>query len=199
MDDLFFQRFLNREKEKSVKHSEVPLDVMQKYKGVFIAKGDEGFDIVQEIWKNDGFSSYQNSLFSLANPDEYTELARKFPSAPKTATVFARTGIGCLFLWDKEKFGDSIIYLNVHKDEISIVSTSFDVFFGVSIGADSFWKRECYGKIELKANKKFGRMNADECYTFVPALALGGSESVTKMEKVKIKENLELLSQLHSE
>ncbi|WP_442787264.1 T6SS immunity protein Tdi1 domain-containing protein [Flavobacterium suncheonense] len=41
-------------------------------------------------------------------------------------------------------------------------------------------------------------MEADECYTFVPALALGGDEKITNLQKVKIKENLEILAQLHN-
>ena len=69
----------------------------------------------------------------------------------------------------------------------------------MDIPANTFWNRECYGKFELKAIEKYGSLNYDECYTFVPALALGGDEKIGNLQKVKIKENLEILAQLHQQ
>jgi hypothetical protein len=198
MANVFFDRFLKRESNLTLDYSVVPSDVLSKYKSEFLTEKDEGFDCIYEIWSKSGFCSYRNGLFFIINPEEYSTIARKFSCVPKTAIAFARTGIGCLFLWDKIKYGESIIYLNIHKNEISIVSTSFLVFFGISIGSESWWKDECYGKIELKAIEKHGPIGYDECLAFVPALALGGSESVAKMKKVKVKEHLELLAQIHS-
>ena len=198
MGNDFLDSFLNDEGKTAVKYADVPQAVIDKYKGEFVAKKDAGFDILNEIWSRSGFCTYKNGLFSFVNPDEYTGIAKKYSCVLPTSIVFAKTGIGCLFLWDKAKFGESIIYLNIHKNEISIVSTCFSIFLGINTGSENWWKRECYGKVELKAVEKHGPIPYDECLTFVPALALGGSESVAKMKKVKIKENLELLAQIHS-
>lgn len=173
-------------------------EVLEKYKGKFMING-ETTDIIHHIWKKYGLRSYKNGLFWLVNPDEYNDLAKQFPDVSKDAIVFARTGVGNLFIMQKGLTGDNIEYLNTHTGKVNLADRGFSNFLRFNLPADSFWKEDCYGKIELKANVKYGQMEADECYTFVPALALGGSESITKMEKVKIKENLELLSQLHRE
>jgi hypothetical protein len=46
------------------------------------------------------------------------------------------------------------------------------------------------------ARKKLGTLRRDEMYGFVPALMLGGSETVDNLEKVKAVEHLVILSQL---
>jgi hypothetical protein len=170
--------------------------LLEKYKNIFLTDKDD-FDIINIIWEQYGFRSYRNGLFWLVNPDEYNSVARRFPNISETAIVFARTAIGNLFLFDKLSIGDSIMHLNVHKGERKIVSTYFEGFLTVDIAVDDFWKKNCYGNIELKVIDKHVTIAYDECLTFVPALALGGSENVTKMKKVKIKENLELLAQIY--
>ncbi len=178
------------------KHSDVPDDLIEKYSGKFMGDADD-FDILLHIWKQDGFANYQNGFYSTVNPDEYSEIARKFPDISATALVFMKTCVGGLFIYDELPIGKSILYLNVHSGERDIVSTHFEVFFSGKLGAESFWKRECYGKTELKVIDKYGALAYDECYAFVPALAFGESESIAKMQKVKVKEQLELLSQLY--
>lgn len=198
MTNILFERFLSRDGVTAKKYSDVPQSLIEHFKGQFITGKDDGFDILMKIWQRSGFCVYQKGLFSIINPEEYSEIVRKFSNVPKTAIPFARTGVGSFFIWDKKQIGESIFYLNVHKNQISVVSTSFLVFFGINLGAHNWWIDECYGKIELKAIEKYGPVNHDECMTFVPALALGGDESIFKMEKVSFKENLNLLAQLHS-
>jgi len=171
-------------------------ELTDKYKNVFITDKDE-FEIITEIWSTNGFCGYKNGLFWLVNPDIFTELARKFPSVSDTSIAFARSAMGGLFLFDKKEIGDSIIYLNPHLNTTKIISTSFQVFIPMDMPADTFWKRECYGKFELKAIEKHGPLEHDECYTFTPALALGGNESISNLQKVKLIENLEMLSELY--
>lgn len=195
MENIFFERFIKRE-GIGKKYANVPNEIMQKYKTVFKIDEDESL-IIEQIWKHHGFSEYRDGLFWMVNPEEYSQYAWQFKDISTTSIVFARTNIGGLFLFDKLNIGGSILYLNVHKGLRKIVASNFDVFFGFNLGADSFWIRECFGKIELKAVQNHGSIAYDECLTFVPALALGGSESIAKMQRVKIKESLELLAQIH--
>ncbi len=189
--DLFVQFMGNGES-----HTIVPNETAEEYKHVFMGAPDET-DLVIEIWKNHGFSNYKNGLFSIVNPNEYNEIARKFPNISPTANVFAKSCVGGLFIFDNLPIGKSILYLNVHTGMRKVIGTSLEVLLGIEISADSFWKKECYGKTELKVIDKHGPLAYDECYAFVPALALGGSESIAKMQKVKVKEQLELLAQLY--
>ncbi|MNR22463.1 hypothetical protein D3C85_1394140 [compost metagenome] len=46
------------------------------------------------------------------------------------------------------------------------------------------------------ARERLGTLAADEMYGFVPALMLGGSDSLERLEKLKAVEHLVLLAQL---
>jgi hypothetical protein len=46
------------------------------------------------------------------------------------------------------------------------------------------------------ALKKLGRLKSEEMYGFVPAVALSGSQSLDKLQKVKAIEQLVILAQL---
>ncbi len=177
------------------KHAEVPASVKEKYKGIFVNKKNES-DLVSELWEKHGFASYRSGLVSLVNPDEYNAIARKFPNIPENTLVFAKSCVGGLFALSELNVGRSIIYINVHKGTRNIVGTHMNITL-MEMAGDSFWKKECYGKIELKVLEKYGPLAYDECYAFIPALALGGKESIANIQKVKVKEHLELLSQLY--
>lgn len=41
-----------------------------------------------------------------------------------------------------------------------------------------------------------GKLNFEECFGYVPLLGLGGSEKVENLKKVKIKEHIELITQM---
>jgi len=53
------------------------------------------------IWEEYGLRSYRAGLFWLVNPDEYNDIAIKFPNVSEGAIVFARTGLGNLFLYEQ--------------------------------------------------------------------------------------------------
>ena len=46
------------------------------------------------------------------------------------------------------------------------------------------------------AVNKLGKLEQDECFGYVPLLGLGGSERVDNLKKVKIREHIELISQM---
>ena len=48
----------------------------------------------------------------------------------------------------------------------------------------------------IEAVNKLGKLEQDECFGYVPLLGLGGSEKVQNLKKVKIREHIELISQL---
>lgn len=171
---------------------------LDRYQGLFQADSDE-IDILYHLLKENGYCSFNNGLFWTVEPEQLSNFARKFPEVSDTALVFARSYTGCLLIWDKLKIGESIIHLNVHTGKSQIVSTGFQVFVPFNLTSEAFWKRECYGKIELSAVQKYGKIQSDECIAFLPALAIGGNEKVSTMQKVKLLPHLELLSQLHND
>ena len=57
---------------------------------------------------------------------------------------------------------------------------------------------ECFFDIKRhkEAVNRLGKLDFDECFGYVPLLGLGGSEMVENLKKVKIREHIELISQL---
>ena len=47
-----------------------------------------------------------------------------------------------------------------------------------------------------EATRMWGNIEFNECFGFVPLLGLGGSQKVENLKKVKIKEHIEIISQL---
>lgn len=48
----------------------------------------------------------------------------------------------------------------------------------------------------VEAVEKIGKLEHDECFGYVPLLGLGGSEKINNVSKVKIREHIELISQM---
>jgi hypothetical protein len=177
------------------KYADVSDELIEKYAGVFMGANDEQ-DIIIDIWRKDGFSTYKNGLFSFVNPDDYNNVTRQFQQVSDSAIVFAKSATGCLFIWEKFSFGWAITHLNVHFGTSELVSNDFCMLLEWDLPAGSFWEDECYGEVELKVIDELGPLAFDESYAFVPALALGGSEEIEDMQKVKTLVHLDFLSQL---
>lgn len=171
-------------------------ETIEKYRNIFKGKSDKS-DILIDIWKSHGFATYLKGLFTFVNPDSYSSIARKFPNISDSALVFGKSSVGNLFIFDYLDVGNSILFLNIHHGTSEIIGTSFEILLAVELGADSFWKRECYGKFELKVLSKYGSLEYDKSYVFVPSLSLGGNEHINNMDKVDTIEHLAFLSQLY--
>ena len=72
-----------------------------------------------------------------------------------------------------------------------IIEDGFDFFF------DDITDGELDNKLSIKqykaAIKKLGDLEYDECFGYVPLLALGGKESVDNLKKVKIREHIAMI------
>ncbi len=175
----------------------VSKDLMNKYKGKILLEKDT-VDLLPFIWEEMGFRSYKNGLFTMVNPDDYYEVAQGFFKVSKEVIVFAKTACGGLFALDDTIAGKAIVYINPHKNKREIVSTSIEMFLSMEIPFDDFWEDDCKAGFELRAIAHHGSVAPDVCLAFVLALALGGSGKVSTMQKVKVKEQLALLAELHS-
>lgn len=195
MTNKYLARFIEK-MGHGTQYSIASNKLINKYHNTFMGERDNENHLII-LWKNYGFCTYKNGLFTTVNPDEYLEIIKKIPNISQGALAFARTASGNLFVWEDLNISKAISFVNIHKKTKEPIATNFNIFFQFNIGTDNYWQRNCYGKIELKLIEKFGALTSDECYTFVPALALGGNESLKNMKKVKFREQLEILAQLH--
>lgn len=65
-----------------------------------------------------------------------------------------------------------------------------------NLGDDYFLEKYFQIPQYIEAVNKLGKLEQDEFFGYVPLLGLGGSEKVQNLKKVKIREHIELISQL---
>lgn len=175
----------------------VPDELMLKYSGVFKGPGEQE-DIILDLWREFGFSGYENGLFWLVNPEMFNDFARAFDGVSDKAIAFARTAMGNLFLWDEiaELNRMTIVHLNVHTHKLTFRSNDFSMFINMDIPSHFAWKSFFYGDFELAVVDRFGEIQYDEMATFVPAISIGGDEDLANIQLQKIIPQLFILSQL---
>jgi hypothetical protein len=105
--------------------------------------------------------------------------------------VIARTCFGDLYV---VKAGKIYLYqssFNKFLEGGKDVESLFNTFLVHTEFADKFLFRDMY----REAHDRLGDAGYNECYGFVPAIPLGGPESVDNLQKVTIREYLSIIIQ----
>lgn len=145
------------------------------------------------FWKEEGWCSYSNGLIWVVNPDDFEYVADEWFDDKVKRIVFARSGFANFYLWSN-KYGVQQLYTQYQK--VLVVSEELPFFFNYGLNQDKYLKSNLHLKLFNQAVKKLGELDYDECYAFEPALALGGSEKIANINKVKIQPYLAILAQL---
>lgn len=145
-------------------------------------------------WTEKGFCHFANRNFWLVNPLEYSDAATDW-SADPAAYIFARTGMGDLYVMESKS--DATFY--VHHG--SVIRPASKIYLWIRMGSiTKKYLRDVHDqKLVDAASKKLGPIAPDEMYTFEPALALGGTSAIENIAKVKIHPQLSFLRQQHGE
>ena len=102
------------------------------------------------------------------------------------------TAFGDVITWEENKFVGIVKY-KYGSSEIMI--SNFDLFL-ILLNDDSFVSKFFQLDLYKKAVETYGELAYDECFGFVPLLALGGKETVDQIKKVKIREHIALITEL---
>lgn len=151
----------------------------------FIKKTDISEELIKEyedklpsemiaFWKEFGFGTFYDGYLKAINPDDYKDLIEKsYFQGDVSIPIFA-TAFGDLITWEKNQFVGIVKYRYGEND---VISDGFDFFFD---------------------DVTDGELD-DECFGYVPLLALGGKESVNNLKKVKILEHIALITEMSGE
>ena len=165
-------------------HSKVPEETIRKYTG----KVPEQF---VEIWKGYGFGTFHQGYFKVIQPDDYIEFVRE-SYFEKNCIPLLATALGDIIVWERNEF----IYILLYR---------YNDFDGISKGCKYFFNdledkefiEDCVKPKNFKeALQLLGSPAYDECYGYVPLLSLGGAEKPENLQKVKLREHLELMYQM---
>lgn len=171
-----------------VKKYDVPEDLIKEYE-------DKLPNELIAFWKEYGFGTFYEGYLKTINPNNYKELIEKsYFQGDVSIPIFA-TAFGDLITWEKNQFVGIVKYRYGEND---VISDGFDFFF--EDVTDGELDEEYLSIKQYKAaTKKLGILEYDECFGYVPLLALGGKESVNNLKKVKILEHIALITEMTGE
>ncbi|WP_052732958.1 T6SS immunity protein Tdi1 domain-containing protein [Hymenobacter terrenus] len=149
-----------------------------------------------EVWEQYGFGTFCDGYLKVVNPDDYADLLADTyqltsTPAPAPPVVLFATGMGDLIIWER----GYLVLVDYRHGHTGVVGKDLKLFFrnlsdgGETLAEEFFW--EPYPA----ARERLGEPAFDECFGYVPLLALGGPETVEHLEKVKLREHIFLISQ----
>ena len=167
------------------KEKEFVKEIIEKYSNVLP-------DELISVWKQYGTGSFMNGFLKIINPDEYMDLLKETFSDYEGVIPVMVTAFGDIITVNEEERVDIIYY---RYGYFSVIATSwemFEIFAMDDFMNDRMFKNGLY----KTAIEKIGEIEYDECLGYVPLLALGGSEKVDNLKKIKIKEHIRLISDM---
>ena len=146
---------------------------------------------VLTVWREYGFGTLLNGYLKVVDPDDYQELLADTYHWSGSAIPIFVTAFADIITWERGRY---IRMVNYKDGTFDGIAAGFKFLWGdVLDGAfnGSFFDIAQYEE----AVKRYGQIQFDECFGYVPLLALGGNKGVSHLQKVKIKEHITLISQ----
>lgn len=171
----------------------------QTVNDAFIAKyADTAPKELIALWQEVGLGIFCNGLFRVINPADYQEFVDEYYQREynEGAIPFMVTAFGDSFVYvNNPTVGDYVIYINVRYGTEKILSNNIALLlnkcvFNKSI-LEAWFKVERYAEIK----DKVGLPQLDECLGYVPALALGGTETDEHIQILKTVPYIEIIAQ----
>ncbi|AZI44021.1 DUF1851 domain-containing protein [Deinococcus psychrotolerans] len=183
--DLSKFNSLYLDSRKSYAHHKIdlPETIHAELKQLFDTYGlsslDQGF-----LWVLDPIETkedYQPWFNYLARTEGYIKAETTYP--------FMRTAFGDVFYFDSTDYGEISVVTNGGSN------ISLNGYLNRSLAEEDYLNDSHFHHLFKIALERFGELNCDECYAFLPPLALGGEIDEQYLQKVKLKEYLAILSE----
>ena len=166
-----------------IKVADMPQEVINKYRNRVPKE-------LVEIWEKQGLGTFLDGYLKVINPEDYIEFVEEtFFDGDQEIPIFL-TAFGDVVTWDH---GAYVAILEYKTENIRILIKRFKHF--LMYYTDEYILKKLDIPLYNEAVAKFGPLEYDECFGFVPILPLGGKKDVEHMDKVKIREHLYLLVQ----
>lgn len=137
-----------------------------------------------DFWQTYGFGNYGNGLLKVVDPNDYADNLYTWLGGENPARIpIMVTGFGNILYYRKltDTVSD-IALLDIHHRRTDVCAYSFGEFVQLLTdekASESLLYKTLFGQ----AFEKCGPLAENEVFFFVPALALGGSESVASVGK----------------
>lgn len=148
-----------------------------------------------EFWKRFGFGRCANGLVWVTNPnalgdilDEWTSRKRPARAIPVIRTAFAK-----IVYWDGAMFR----LVDPNHNDLFEAGDDVWVLFNVYLIGKAAREGILQEPLFKRALRKLGPLQRDEMYGYKLPLAMGGEPSLQNLEKMKMREQLAILAQVH--
>lgn len=167
------------------KGQDIKQELLQKYK---IIVPDE----LTKIWEDYGFGRLMGGYLKVINPENYQELLNETYFRGTISVPILTTAFGDIVTLEEGQYIGMVKYKN---GNFVMLAKNFNRFMQ-NLGDEYFLEKYFQVPQYTEAVNKLGKPGLDECFGYVPLLGLGGSERVDNLHKVKIREHIELISQM---
>lgn len=150
-------------------------------------------DELLQLWQSHGLGVYMNGYIRLVNPNDFMEFVNESVNLYVEGTIpIATTAFGDIVLWEKDR-----VKLVLYRYGISevVASDELDFWMDFLLPDSDYRKEEMKDSLYAEAKDKLGEPAFDECFGYVPALVLGGSEKVENLQRLKMAEHLMIVSE----
>lgn len=156
------------------------------------------------LWQEVGLGTFGDGLFRIVPPNDYQDFVDTYIEDREKqfeySLPFMTTAFGDIFVWVKDIFQNReyVIFINVRSGKWNIITSRMDLLFNVYISTKEWFKRDFEINISdfSKLVERLGLPAEDECYGYVPALALGGNKSLDNIQVVKMLPYIDMIAQM---
>lgn len=156
------------------------------------------------LWQEVGLGTFGDGLFRIVSPDDYQDFVDTYIEDREKyfeyLLPFMTTAFGDIFVWVKDicQNREYVIFINVRSGDWNIITSRMDLLFSLYIISEECLKRYFDLKVSdfSKLVDRLGLPAEDECYGYVPALALGGSKSLKNIQVVKMLPYIDMIAQM---
>lgn len=140
--------------------------------------------------KKYGLGSFLGGYLRVIDPRAFAQLAEEIVDWGKQCVPLMVTALGDMLVWDVEAHCLEMIFCRY-----GIYKMPEGDFFRL-LCDKSFVENELEPINYKEAVELHGVPDFDECFGYVPLLALGGGETPDHLERCKVREHIYLISQL---
>lgn len=142
------------------------------------------------IWKEYGLGSFGSGYFKVIDPRAYSDLIEETFFAGEECLPIMATALGDVLVWDNEVVSYELLMYRYG------IYRLIDKRFFQLLRDRTFVDTELEPVNYKEAAELLGEPDYDECFGYVPLLALGGGETADHLKRCKTREHIYLISQL---
>jgi hypothetical protein len=151
-------------------------------------------DSLCDYWRVHGFGAYAEGLIWTHPLSDFEAIIEEWVGTRlKDAVLLVRFSFGDFVLWTRKR----VFFVSVHRGYVEELPSDVSFLFDEMLCDDVFLEKFARRSLHLQCNRRLGALSTDQCFGFVPALALGGAENADAVSKVQMGEHLAFLAQVN--